>query len=329
MNIDYTAKMIHWFVCELGKKTDKMRVLKLFFFADRYHMRKYGVPITEGRYSARPQGPVPDDIYEVMHGIEMRSNKNSWADKHIKLYKHVLEVSGKVHPYEFKSSHYDALQFARDSFGKENSKELSELTHIYPEWKVTYKEDVPQKTKTHARKHYASIPIWMMFMDTAVSVQTYARLPPNEADKLREYHRRIQRGWNSLIPKKHALGTKAKTISEQLEDISTLKDKWFEGEYGTKYDPMKLLWLRGVFLNYYNNKDTPYIYPLENGELSCEWRRDGKLTVILTINLNTMQGEFEEYSTSKLLPKERGDITSKDFWDELNTKLQSIAEHVR
>src|SRR5207244_13054003 len=37
---------------------NKMKALKLLFFADRYHLRKYGRPVTDCAYFAMKNGPV-------------------------------------------------------------------------------------------------------------------------------------------------------------------------------------------------------------------------------------------------------------------------------
>ena len=44
------VQAINFFARKNGGKITKLEVLKLIFFADRYHLRKYGRPITNDQY---------------------------------------------------------------------------------------------------------------------------------------------------------------------------------------------------------------------------------------------------------------------------------------
>ena len=62
------TQALNFFAIENGGEIEKLHALKLIFFADRYHLRKYGRPITNDQYWAMRLGPVPSgtkDLFEL------------------------------------------------------------------------------------------------------------------------------------------------------------------------------------------------------------------------------------------------------------------------
>lgn len=56
------AQTLNYFAIKNGGEIDKLHALKLVFFADRYHLRKYGRPITNDQYWAMRFGPVASGV---------------------------------------------------------------------------------------------------------------------------------------------------------------------------------------------------------------------------------------------------------------------------
>ncbi len=52
------TQALNFFAAKAGGKINKMKALKLVFFADRYHLRKYGRPVVGDEYLAMNYGPV-------------------------------------------------------------------------------------------------------------------------------------------------------------------------------------------------------------------------------------------------------------------------------
>jgi Antitoxin SocA-like, Panacea domain len=48
-----------------ARRLNKMKALKLLFFADRYHLRKYGRPVSECAYFATKHGPVASEAKHI------------------------------------------------------------------------------------------------------------------------------------------------------------------------------------------------------------------------------------------------------------------------
>jgi uncharacterized phage-associated protein len=127
-------------------KLDNYTLLKHIFFADRYHLRTYGSPLTGDNFFAMDNGPVPsytksllkkdtaflgafssDDIELFNANVKTFTGDHSW-------------VTTRQDPYKkLSASEYEALSFSIDTFGKFDESQLILLTHDYPEWKK-YKE---------------------------------------------------------------------------------------------------------------------------------------------------------------------------------------------
>ena len=55
-------------------KLSKHHISKILYFADKYHIAKYGRPLTGQRYIAMQNGPVPSQIYDFIKFVEGRSD---------------------------------------------------------------------------------------------------------------------------------------------------------------------------------------------------------------------------------------------------------------
>jgi uncharacterized phage-associated protein len=114
---------------------NKMKALKLLFFADRYHLRKYGRPVSECDYFAMKNGPVASEAKRVAE--ERLPNKDrTYARRYVRRkdnlrYASVSDVDAAV----LSKSDFEALDFAWETFGHYSEFRLAEITHHYPEWK--------------------------------------------------------------------------------------------------------------------------------------------------------------------------------------------------
>src|SRR2546430_15478316 len=73
---------------------NKMKALKLLFFADRYHLRKYGPPVSDCAYFAMKHGPVASEAKNVAEGSAGLDNRSrSYARRYVR----------KDDPYHFSS----------------------------------------------------------------------------------------------------------------------------------------------------------------------------------------------------------------------------------
>ena len=130
------TQCLNYFALKAGKSIDKLRVLKLIYFADRYHLRKYDRFITNDIYFAMELGPVASSTKDIAEGSEFLDETESrYANKYLLIgTQHELTSNKPVDTDVFSESDLEALDFVWDKFGHLSSSDLVELTHKYPEW---------------------------------------------------------------------------------------------------------------------------------------------------------------------------------------------------
>jgi uncharacterized phage-associated protein len=132
-----TTQALNFFARQSGGRINKMKALKLLFFADRFHLRKYGRPITNDEYFAMNYGPVPSGAKDLVEGSDFRPDvEKAYAGQFV----------DSVDRYEFRSTHdvdsmvfsatdQESLAYVWEHFGSFDQFILADLSHQYPEWK--------------------------------------------------------------------------------------------------------------------------------------------------------------------------------------------------
>ena len=131
------TQILNYFAIKEGGKINKMKALKLTFLVDRYHLRKYGRPVTNDEYFAMQLGPVASGVKDIAENSDfLDENVKEYSSQFLELKnrydlisKHLLEED------VFSTSDLEALSFIWDKFGSMTEFELSHVTHQYPEWK--------------------------------------------------------------------------------------------------------------------------------------------------------------------------------------------------
>lgn len=114
---------------------DKLRVLKLVFFADRYHLRKYGRTVTNDRYYAMRLGPVPSATKEMVDLTLIDSRERHYAAEYLAKGKgtNSLRSIADLDLDVLSETDLEALRFSWRVFGHRT--DVVSKTHSYPEWK--------------------------------------------------------------------------------------------------------------------------------------------------------------------------------------------------
>ena len=114
----------------LGGKTNYMYLLKLVYFADRYHLRKDLRPATSDRYFAMKRGAVASYLYDVCKG-------DRYSDIFVPLENYQVALRNDTDRYEDELSNSDieSIKFSLSNFAEFGEFNLSIITHAYPEWK--------------------------------------------------------------------------------------------------------------------------------------------------------------------------------------------------
>ncbi len=130
------TQALNYLAAKSGGTINKLKALKLIFFADRFHVRKYGRPVTGDEYLAMTYGPVASSVKDIaeMSGF-LDSKVARYAKHYIKpVNKYGFRSIAAVDSDQLSESDIEALDFAWNNFSKFGKYELAEITHAYPEW---------------------------------------------------------------------------------------------------------------------------------------------------------------------------------------------------
>lgn len=137
-----------------------MYFVKMMYFADRHHVRHYGITISDDHYVAIKMGPVASATLDIlkrqMPKIANRAdydllNEVQNIDEYNVLIKKQLED-------ELSLSNKKSLDFAIGEFGNLDQYKLSDISHDYPEW-VKHKEEIQYGMNNGGEKLSFSIPL--------------------------------------------------------------------------------------------------------------------------------------------------------------------------
>ena len=129
---------------ERAASMPELKVIKLVWAADRYHIRKYARTVSEDRYVAMKNGPVGSmtkDVAEFSdNGFSNIDPANfDYIGDYIRFEKinerGFLSSINDVDYDELSDTDKEALDFAWKNFGKYDWRTLVDITHRYPEWK--------------------------------------------------------------------------------------------------------------------------------------------------------------------------------------------------
>jgi uncharacterized phage-associated protein len=131
------TQALNFMARQSGGRINKLKALKLVFFADRYHLRKFGRPVSECAYYAMTHGPVASEAKHLAEDDDsLPAPARSYARKFLeKKSNHEYASVADVDKAVFSESDMEALTFAWENFGYLSQFQIRDLTHRYPEWK--------------------------------------------------------------------------------------------------------------------------------------------------------------------------------------------------
>ena len=150
------TQALNFLARQAGGTITKLMALKLVYFADRYHLRRYGRPVIGDEYLAMRYGPVASatkDIAEMSDflGPEERDYAKAFI---IRIDGLSYRSAAAVDEVVFSQSDREALAWSWQHFGGFRRFDLAELTHLYPEWKrheATLKANVVSRAAMNYR----------------------------------------------------------------------------------------------------------------------------------------------------------------------------------
>jgi uncharacterized phage-associated protein len=131
------AQALNYFARQDGGSINKLKALKLLFFADRYHLRKFGRTVSECAYFAMQHGPVPSEAKSIAEeAANLPPSALAYARKYVrKKGDYECAAGAEVDASVLSASDREALDFAWRYFGRFSGYKLRDITHHYPEWK--------------------------------------------------------------------------------------------------------------------------------------------------------------------------------------------------
>lgn len=130
------TQALNFFARKDSGSINKLKALKLIYFADRCHLRRYGRPITNDRYLAMNYGPVASSCKDLAEMSEfLGSEERSYAENYLAPAGHDFTSLNEVEATEFSATDLESLEFAWDAYGSHGGFQLADETHEFPEWK--------------------------------------------------------------------------------------------------------------------------------------------------------------------------------------------------
>lgn len=159
LEFDYkkATQAINYLAKREGGQIEKLKLIKLIYLADRYHLRRYGRPLVNDAYFAMRLGPVGSSVKDIAEFSDfLDETELSYASKYIKrgAVAHTVVSEADVDTSVFSKSELGALAFAFDEFGAQSASSLVDTTHRYPEW-LRFKGALQSKESTREPMSYS------------------------------------------------------------------------------------------------------------------------------------------------------------------------------
>jgi uncharacterized phage-associated protein len=121
-----------WLLSRHEGKLDRIKLIKLIFFADRLHLARYGRPIVGGRYCAMEHGPVASDFYNAIKDNALDGTLPEEGTPRV-------EGTRKADEDFLSESDIEILRVVNDTYGPLDGWRLRDLTHETKSWTKNYK----------------------------------------------------------------------------------------------------------------------------------------------------------------------------------------------
>lgn len=205
-NHEKATQALNYLARAQGGRINKMKALKLIFFADRYHLRKYGRPIVGDAYWAMSYGPVASMVMNIADNDDwLDSCEREYANQFVQSSEdhHFVEAIGDLDQRVFSSSDLEALNFVWSKLGRLGPWDLVDLSHGYPEWQK-HRESLQLGTCKRAPMEYSDFFLDPDPKDSSFAVTGMAdvfadvvdQAQKEVAQELAEERSRIESFWN-------------------------------------------------------------------------------------------------------------------------------------
>lgn len=136
-NLDKAVQAMAYILHSLGT-TDKVKLTRLLYLADRQHFISAGYPITGDDQYAMPKGPVPSATLDALDGDYPGAKAKLFPFIHVDDYR--LSVKASPGTGLLSDSERATLDAIIQEHGQKNTWALVRETHRLPEYESTYVE---------------------------------------------------------------------------------------------------------------------------------------------------------------------------------------------
>lgn len=127
------------FIASNCKEVGFHTICKLCFYADEYHLNKYGRPVIGDNYVALQYGPVPTTIYDILKEdpllFEVLGEENQPFIVQKVGSKPIVIPQRQADLDYFSKSDIEAIKYAISKYADLSFGELTEVSHSHPAWK--------------------------------------------------------------------------------------------------------------------------------------------------------------------------------------------------
>ncbi len=114
--IQKIIETIYYLLSKFDTPVDKLKLIKLIFLADKYHLIKHSRTITGDRYCIMPFGQVGSDVKNVLDGYFYNDSKNYFSKP---INNRKIKIENKRHILNFLSlSDKQAMDYIFCLYGK-------------------------------------------------------------------------------------------------------------------------------------------------------------------------------------------------------------------
>ena len=96
MKINTLVQSISFILEQKNTALDKLSILKLIFFADKYHMMKYARSITNDTYYAMQYGPVASNVKNILDFDFIGDDEKVYIEKYLFKYGNNINIREKL-----------------------------------------------------------------------------------------------------------------------------------------------------------------------------------------------------------------------------------------
>jgi len=147
MDINRLLNIILYILCKIGEAS-KTKLMKLMFFADFEHAKRYNKPILWAKYFRLDRGPAPSYLLDI---INTSIGKSDYANENdVQRFEEVIKIEFRkafntdaafLKPLrepdsdDISKSEKEVLDYVIEKYGHLNATQLSKATHNHEAWK--------------------------------------------------------------------------------------------------------------------------------------------------------------------------------------------------